>query len=426
MRKSILTALIIISIITPLLTITAQGPPTIPNKPPITEIPGMQNTYQINKTDMIPQNFRHNFSAGTPQRFQFKNMVMEINATRNMTMNITSQEGVRIQYMSLNINIERNMHLDVHANASPPVDIPAPNVSINKYMNFESNTTEPMNVTLSFYLNQTEIEQELGHEFNKSRASWAYWNGTHWELVKSRISETGLLNANTTHFSTWTIVEQQPPRQMEPPELPGIIGNIQAFDYSDKVPAGFITRIRENQGTMIQFSNTAMYLNSTKPMELDITADSQYTQKTLRLEVNPAESINLKMDLKVSPPSGVDIPAKTLDIYIDIEPNTTTTDAKLGLELDPEEVQNKGLDIAKLEWAFWNGTDWMPVESVLTENNVLEANTDHFSTWTIQETVETTETDTEPSFIERIPIPASFIAIGLAGAALLSKKREQA
>ncbi|MBD3170848.1 hypothetical protein GF326_00090 [Candidatus Bathyarchaeota archaeon] len=244
-EKSTLTA-IIISIITPLITITAQGPPTTPNKPPIPETPGMANAQQINKTDMTPYNFRYNFSAGTPQRLQFKNMVMEINATR--TMNITSQEGVRIHYSVLKINIERNMHLNVHANASPPVDIPAPNVSINKYMNFESNTTEPMNVTLSFYLNQTEIEQELGHEFNKSRASWA----------------------------------------------------------------------------------------------------------------------------------------------------------------------------------FWNGTGWIPVESTLSENKVLEANTDHFSTWTIVETVETTEPDTEPSFIERIPIPASFVAIGLAGAALLSKKREQA
>lgn len=166
----------------------------------------MAKAHQINKTDMVPHNFRHNFSAGTPQRLQFKNMVMEINATRNM-------------------------HLNVHANASPPVDIPAPNVSINKYMNFESNTTEPMNVTLSFYLNQTEIEQELRHEFNKSRASWDYWNGTHWELVKSIISETGLLNANTTHFSTWTI--QETVETTEPDTEPSFIERI-------PIPASFI------------------------------------------------------------------------------------------------------------------------------------------------------------------------------------------
>ena len=109
--------------------------------------------------------------------------------------------------------------------------------------------------------------------------------------------------------------------ELEPTEIPGIVGDVQAFDYSELVPTEFINNIKENQRTVLQFSNTAMYLNSTKPIELVITAENQYAQKTLMLEVNPAESISLKMDLKVSPPSEVEVPAKTIDIYIDIESN---------------------------------------------------------------------------------------------------------
>jgi len=432
MKKSaILVGIMILSLASPMLYVVGQGPPSTPNIP---NIPGIQMANRINVSQMIPRNFRHNFTPGIPQQLQFRNILMTITATRNMSMNISSEDGVRIQYLSLDIKINRSMHLDVHANASLPEDIPVPEISINKYLSFETNTTEPMNVTLSFYLNQTELELELGHELNLSRMAWAYWNGTNWEAVLSRIDENGLLNANTTHFSTWTIVEQRAARQMEPPELPGIVGDVQAFDYSELVPTEFINNIKENQGTVLQFSNTAIYLNSTKPIELDITAENQYAQKTLMLEVNPAESISLKMDLKVSPPSGVEVPAKTLDIYIDIEPNATVTDAKLGLELDPDEVAAKGLDIAKLEWAYWSENEWVPVASVLTSDNVLEANTDHFSTWTIQEAVEETtepdsgsETDTsvndEPSWA--IPIPATFAVVGLVAATLLINRKKQ-
>jgi hypothetical protein len=60
------------------------------------------------------------------------------------------------------------------------------------------------------------------------------------------------------------------------------------------------------------------------------------------------------------------------------------------------------------------------VDSTLTDENVLEADTDHFSTWAIIQVEETTEPETTTS--TGIPMPTLFIAIGIVAALLFSRK----
>lgn len=108
-------------------------------------------------------------------------------------------------------------------------------------------------------------------------------------------------------------------------------------------------------------------------MELQYSAENQNRNRLLRVNVEAGNHLHLEVKLRESKPEKVDKTHKTLGFYYEIEPNQTITQASLGIEIDPNEVQSKGIDIKKLTWAFWNGINWDPVESILTADNVLEA-----------------------------------------------------
>ena len=109
---------------------------------------------------------------------------------------------------------------------------------------------------------------------------------------------------------------------------------------------------------------------------------------------------------------------KNMGFYCEIEPNATITQARLGMEVDPAMVQSMNMEMEQLTWAYWNGENWAPVDSSLSDANVLEADTDHFSTWVIIQVEETTEPDNTST---GIPMPTAFIAIGIAVALMLRK-----
>ena len=52
------------------------------------------------------------------------------------------------------------------------------------------------------------------------------------------------------------------------------------------------------------------------------------------------------------------------------------------------------MNASQLRWAYWNGSAWQVVASTLDEENILECETDHFSTWTILEVEQETPDDT--------------------------------
>ncbi len=92
------------------------NPPNTPD-PPGTSDSG--KSLRVNRTDIIPNQYMYNLNGCVPQMFQFQNMVMELNCSRNMTMNMTSEEGVKIQHLAMNIRTERNMYLEIHAKGCP-------------------------------------------------------------------------------------------------------------------------------------------------------------------------------------------------------------------------------------------------------------------------------------------------------------------
>jgi len=110
----------------------------------------------------------------------------------------------------------------------------------------------------------------------------------------------------------------------------------------------------------------------------------------LRIEIDSGNALQLQIQLRESKPTYVTEPGKYLGFYCEIEPNVTITQARLGMEVDPVQAQTKNMEMEQLTWAYWNGENWMPVDSTLSDENVLEADTDHLSTWAIIQVEEAT------------------------------------
>jgi len=368
---------------------------------------------------MVPVRYLYNYTGGGPHLFQFRNMVLEVNCSHRLALNISSGMNVTLQPLSLNIRAMRNIQLNIHVDVSPPFGAQQAEMSINRYLFFECNNTDPINATLRYYLNSTQLSLEMNRYVNITRMTWCYWNGTMWEPVRSRLSEDGFLEANTTHFSVWTIVEQQPMRIEEPPSIQTLNSTdvmpqtprIQTLNYTDILPQAFTHQLQRGQATILKFSNTELYLNCTNKISLTVSAEDQYMQKSLRLEVNSGSPLELRLQLRNSKPDDVEPPHSYLGFYCMIEPNATINQVRMGMEIDPEVVQARNLDMNQLTWAYWNGAAWTPVTSTLTDGNILETETDHFSIWTILQVEET-----QPEITDQtgIPIPTLFITIGLA------------
>ena len=435
MNKKIIRTIIILTllantIIYPANATTQQN--TQPHSPP--EI--IPERLRVNMTDTIPMNYEHTNIADTPQQLQFKNMILELTTSRKMTMSLSSDEKVRLQYFSMNMELTQNMHINMVTTQDPPENIPEPTNGVQKYISIEPNNTEPIKATLKLYMDPEELETET---IEPEQYSWCYWNGTHWETTPTRYTSDGFLEANTTHFSVWTI-KQQPgkDREIAAPDAPGIHSETKAYNYTDTVPNEFKYETMENEPVMLQFKNSAIYMHSTSPIELQYTAENQNRQRMLRVEVEAGESLRLEVKQRESKPEEVGEPGKNLGVYYEIEPNRTITQAKLGYEIDLVEVQSMGMDVEKLSWAYWNGTHWDFVESQLTEDNVLEADTDHFSVWTIMEVEEMivpedpviepepiVEPESEETGSNQIPLPTASIAIGVFAAIFLMLRRNQ-
>ena len=422
LTKNIIKTLLILTLLANVFNTPIQAQPsqqTQTSKPPEID----PERLRVNLTDTVPKGFTHLNQPNVPQQLQFKNMLLELKTTRKMTMTITSDEQVRLQYLYMHMELNQNMHLNTYITQEPPENIPSPEQGLNKYLTMEPNVTEPIRTTLRLYVNPEEIPNTA----SVKEYTWCYWNGTHWDPTPTRYTADGFLETNTTHLSTWTLKEKQTenPRKMPKPDTPGLHAETKAYNYTDVTPSGFQYKMQENTPTMLQFRYSAIYMHCTKPVDLEYSAEEQNRNRLIRVNVESENPLHLRFNLRESKPEEVNTPTKGIGFYCEIEPNQTITQARLGYEVNPIELQSKGMDSERLSWAYWNGTHWQIVESNLTQENVLETDTDHFSIWTIVELEEEatpeepTEKPTEPVVepdsedTNKIPIPTIGIAAGV-------------
>lgn len=347
-------------------------------------------------TDVAPHAFMHNYTTGSPHVFQFRNMTMMVNANRRMVLNITAEPEFRMSRLELHVNLRRSLALNVRASVGPPEGVPRPEDGLNKYLEIEPNSTARVKATLRLYIDY----EELGRHVETQRLRWCFWNGTDWESVTSWMDREGFLVCNTTHFSAWTIREMKQPPTIPAPDIPGIPAHVRAYNYTMVTPDRFMWTVREREQAVFTFREMTMVFNCSRNLELNITSSPRVVQRLFKLELRPGEALRLNMDIQVEPPARAQATDRSMGVYCEIESNATApVNARLGMLIEEEALEaqlGREIDPMKLKWAWWDGTGWEEVESTLTEDNVLEAETDHFSTWTVVEAESEEPVEPEP------------------------------
>ena len=182
------------------------------------EVPGVpDNAVQYNKTDVTPVAQMEQVKAGEPALFQYRNMTMLMNCTRNCSLEVTADPAVSPKIFGFSIEPNQTMTLTMNLSSSPLEGAQTMERTLNFYLGIEPNATLELKAQLLLHINQTELSQQLGREVNASRLTWMYWNqtGSKWETVESYVDEEGFLVCDTDHFSTWTVAEMEPEEVME-------------------------------------------------------------------------------------------------------------------------------------------------------------------------------------------------------------------
>lgn len=167
------------------------------------------NSKQYNKTDITPKNQTEQVRAQEQTMFQYRNMTILMNCTRNCTVEFTVADEVTPKVFGIDVDPSQTMTLNMNLAKSPLNGVMVNERCLNFYMGIEPNATLELQAQIRLYINQTQLNSELNREVNTSRLTWMYWNqtGTQWEPVESYMDQNGYLVCNTDHFSTWTVAE---------------------------------------------------------------------------------------------------------------------------------------------------------------------------------------------------------------------------
>lgn len=168
-----------------------------------------ENAKQYNRTDVTPKNQTEQVRAQEQTMFQYRNMTMLMNCTRNCTVTFTADEEVTPKVFGLSVDPNQTMTLAMNLTKSPLNGAIVNERCLNFYLGIEPNATLELQAQIRLYINQTELSQSMNREVNSSRLTWMYWNQTRtqWEAVESYMDQNGYLVCNTNHFSTWTVAE---------------------------------------------------------------------------------------------------------------------------------------------------------------------------------------------------------------------------
>ena len=168
-----------------------------------------ENAKQYNRTDVTPKNQTEQVRAQEQTMFQYRNMTITMNCTRNCTVTFTADEEVTPKVFGLSVDPNQTMTLAMNLTKSPLNGAIVNERCLNFYLGIEPNATLELQAQIRLYINQTELSQSMNREVNSSRLTWMYWNQTkaQWEAVESYMDQNGYLVCNTNHFSTWTVAE---------------------------------------------------------------------------------------------------------------------------------------------------------------------------------------------------------------------------
>jgi len=189
-------------------TSAGSGEPAGEGKYP--DVPGApDNAIQYNKTDTTPVAEMAQVAAGEPALFQYRNMTMLMNCSKNCDVVFSADPDVTPKILGLSVEPNQTMTLTMNMYGSPLQGEQVMERTLNFYLGIEPNAKLQLTAQIRLHINQTELSQELNREINASRLTWMYWNTTQaqWVHVESFMDQNGYLVCNTNHFSTWTVAE---------------------------------------------------------------------------------------------------------------------------------------------------------------------------------------------------------------------------
>ena len=179
--------------------------------------------------------------------------------------------------------------------------------------------------------------------------------------------------------------------------IPDIPKNTLQYNKTDITPVCEMEQVMAGEPALFCYRNTTMLMNCTRNCDLVFTADPAVTPKIFGLSIDPNRTMTLTMNLSGSPLEGATVMQRTLNFYFGIEPNATIQlKAQIRLHINQTELSqqlNREVNASRLTWMYWNRTlaEWETVPSYMDQNGYLVCNTDHFSTWTVAEISESTE-----------------------------------
>ncbi|MHA1225844.1 MAG: hypothetical protein ACTSPV_03800 [Candidatus Hodarchaeales archaeon] len=257
-------------------------------------------------------------------------------------------------------------------------EIPADTFGIGLYLEIETNDTVDMEATLSMPYDPADIPEGVAED----QLSFAFYDVStgEWQSVPSWVdTNEGAVYGNTTHLSTWTVMA---PQQWPPIDIP-------------KPGVPFEVPVNGTPITLI-------------PGELLILE----TPSGIQINLTVQEGVNISINVTTLNPVG-NLPANSssLGVYLQIELNDSEVelDATIAMPYEDGEIP-PGAAEDQLYFAFYDAStgEWQSVPSwVDTTNNLVYANTTHFSTWTVLGDTESTDTTTSDTSGETSTNPST-------------------
>lgn len=192
-----------------------------PNEIPTPNIPGIpEKTKAFNYTDTMPNKFNWTLQERSPNLLTFRNVAMLINSSKQLQLQITQKEQVQQKLFKIDLVTDEPARLIMNIRNSQPEEVEPAENHIGFYLEVECNLTSSLQAKLGVDINTTLIKEQTGFNLDPNNLTWAFWNGSNWEQVESTLNEDKVLQTNTSHFSTWTVMEasEQEPTVSPTPE----------------------------------------------------------------------------------------------------------------------------------------------------------------------------------------------------------------
>ena len=222
--------------------------------------------------------------------------------------------------------------------------------------------------------------------------------------------------------------QQEPSDTGEYSEIPGVPENAVQYNKTNITPVAQMEQVAAGEPALFQYRNMTMLMNCSQNCEVVFTADPEVTPKIFGLSIDPNQTMTLTLNMYRSPLQGEMTMERTLNFYLGIEPNAELQlSAQIRLHINQSELSqelNRNIDPSQLSWMYWNinQSEWKVVESYMDQNGYLVCNTDHFSTWTVAEIAETTDSNDSGLPIEYV-FAGVVVAIVIVAAGIFAYKK---